>query len=96
MLLQVALDSWQFLGSGRSKPSISVDENNLGILKVDDHIRVTVAAHINKAQCDRHQVGACAVELRADVDACLRAITSWELGVGPEKWSLQTRKLTHR
>ena len=79
VLLQVALDSWQFLRSGRAKTSIFVDENDLGLLEVDDHVWIAVATHIDKAECHWHQIGACIIQLRTKIHARFGAISPGEL-----------------
>ena len=79
MLLQVTLYSMELVWGSRSKPSLVIDKDELRVLKMDEHVRSMVAIDIHKAECHRDQIGIGAIQLRAEVDAGLRAIAAGEL-----------------
>lgn len=69
MLLQVALYGRELVWVSRTKSSILINIDEARVLKMQDHIWMMVAIHINEAECDRDQVITAAIELRPDVDA---------------------------
>src|SRR6266567_2452779 len=76
---QVLLHGLQLAGSRRAKSPLRVDVHDLRLLKMDDHIRLMVALHIDETQRDRDQVIAIAIELRADEDTGFGSVSTREL-----------------
>jgi len=79
MLLQVAFDCMKFVWSGRTKPSLVIDKDELRVLKMDNHVRSMIAIDINKIKRHRDQIGIGPIQLRAEVDVSLRAIATGKL-----------------
>ncbi len=48
MLLQVAFYSMEFVGTRQAKPSILIDIHDARLLKMQNHVRLIVALHIDK------------------------------------------------
>ena len=40
----------------RAKRAIYIDENKMGVLHIDDHIRQAIPIHILKRECDRCKI----------------------------------------
>src|SRR5712691_5858026 len=76
MLLQVAFDSRELVRGGWAKSPVFIDINQAGILKMQNHIWSMVAIHINETQCNRDQVIAISIELRAYINARFRCIAA--------------------
>jgi hypothetical protein len=78
-LLQVALYSMELVWGSRAKPSLVIDKDDLRVLKMHDHIWSMIAIDIHKAECHRDQIGIGPIQLRAEIDAGLRAIATGKL-----------------
>src|SRR6266478_6928138 len=98
MLLQVTLYGMELVWGSRAKPSLVIDKDELRVLKMHDHIWSMIVIDINKAECHRDQIGIGPIQLRAEVDAGLRAIATGELDYLDTTIEVQCDKVawTHR
>jgi hypothetical protein len=74
MPLQILFHSLYLGRCRRAKSSLIVDIDDTCILKADNHIWMMIAIDISKAERDRDEILACAIELRPCVDARFRHI----------------------
>ncbi len=79
MLFQVLFHCLDLAGIRRTKSSLVVDVDNIGILKMENHIGVMVAGDIHETECYRDEILTIPVELRPDIDARFRCVATWKL-----------------
>jgi hypothetical protein len=94
MLLQVAFDCMKFVWGGRAKASLVIDKDELRVLKMDNHVWSMSVIDINKTQRHRDQIGIGPIQLRAEVDAGLRAIATGELDHLDTTMQVERNKMT--
>lgn len=96
MLLQVALNGMEFVCGSRAKPSILIDIHDTRFFEMNNHIRLMVAIHIDKAERHRYQIRSRTIQLRPEVDTRLRAIAPWQFDDLDATMEIDDDKMTGR
>src|SRR5262249_28285696 len=76
--LQEVLNPFALIGAHWTKSALVVDEDDMRPLKGDDHVGLLVAIDIEEAHGHRNKICVRAVELRADVDAGVAGVPTWQ------------------
>ena len=76
VVLQKLFHGVTLFGTEGTKSTLVVDEYDLRILKVDNHIGHMIAVHIDEAEGYWYKVGIVSIELGTDINAGVSSITA--------------------